>query len=211
VLLATGASYTHLGAPGESRLSGHGVSYCSTCDGPLFKGKKVIIVGGGNSAVTEALHLHNIGVQVSMVHRRDSLRAQEHLAKNVFANKIPVLYDTEIKEIRGKDRVEDVLLYNVKTKETKPMKVDGVFIAVGYTPTVELAKKLGIELTAEGYIKRDSHHRTNIPGIYAAGDVEGGYKQIVTATGQGAEAALAIFEDLVNPYWKSKEATNGLP
>jgi thioredoxin reductase (NADPH) len=205
VLLATGASYKHLGAPGESRLSGHGVSYCSTCDGPLFKGKKVIIVGGGNSAVTEALHLHNIGVQVTIVHRRDALRAQEHLAKNVFENKIPVIFDTEIKEIRGKDRVEDVLLYNVKTKETKPMKVDGVFIAIGYTPTVELAKKLGIALTPEGYIKRDAHHRTNLPGIYSAGDVEGGYKQIVTATGQGAEAALAIFEDIVNPYWKSKQ------
>jgi thioredoxin reductase (NADPH) len=206
VLLATGASYRHLGAPGESRLSGHGVSFCSTCDGPLFKGKKVVIVGGGNSAVTEALHLHNIGVQVTIVHRRDTLRAQEHLTKNVSENKIPVLYDTEIKEIRGKDRVEDVLLYNHRTKETKPIKVDGVFIAIGYTPTVELAKKLGIELTPEGYIKRDSRHRTNLPGIYSAGDVEGGYKQIVTATGQGAEAALAIFEDLVNPYWKSKQA-----
>ena len=205
-LLATGASYRHLGAPGESRLSGHGVSYCSTCDGPLFKGKKVVIVGGGNSAVTEALHLHNIGVQVTMVHRRDTLRAQEHLTKNISANKIPVLFDTEVKEIRGKDRVEEVLLYNLKTKETKPMKVDGVFVAIGYTPAVELAKKLGIELTPEGYIKRDSRHRTNIPGIYSAGDVEGGYKQIVTATGQGAEAALAIFEDLVNPYWKSKQA-----
>src|SRR5512139_2023300 len=102
VLLATGASYRHLGAPGESRLSGHGVSYCSTCDGPLFKGKKVVIVGGGNSAVTEALHLHNIGVQVTIVHRRDTLRAQEQLAKNVLENKIPVLFDTEIKEIRGK-------------------------------------------------------------------------------------------------------------
>jgi thioredoxin reductase (NADPH) len=204
VLLATGASYKHLGAPGESRLSGHGVSYCSTCDGPLFKGKKVIIAGGGNSAVTEALHLHNIGVQVTIVHRRDTLRAQEHLTKNIFANKIPVLFDTEVKEIRGKDRVEDVLLYNVRTKETKPMKVDGVFVAIGYTPTVDLAKKLGIELTPEGYIRRDSRHRTNVPGIYSAGDVEGGYKQIVTATGQGAEAALAIFEDLVNPYWKSK-------
>jgi thioredoxin reductase (NADPH) len=207
VLLATGANYRHLGAPGESRLSGHGVSYCSTCDGPLFKGKQVVIVGGGNSAVTEALHLHNIGVQVTIVHRRDTLRAQEHLAKNVLENKIPVLFDTEIKEIRGKDRVEEVLLYNHRTKETKPMKVDGVFIAIGYTPTVELAKKLGIELTPEGYVKRDAHHRTNIPGVYSAGDVEGGYKQIVTATGQGAEAALAIFEDLVNPYWKSKQAT----
>jgi thioredoxin reductase (NADPH) len=207
VLLATGASYRPLGAPGESRLSGHGVSYCSTCDGPLFKGRKVLLVGGGNSAVTEALHLHNIGVQVTLVHRRDTLRAQEHLIKNIFANKIPVLFDTEVKEIRGKDRVEEVLLYNLRTKETKPMKVDGVFVAIGYTPTVELAKKLGIELTPEGYIKRDSRHRTNIPGIYSAGDVEGGYKQIVTATGQGAEAALAIFEDLVNPYWKSKQAT----
>jgi thioredoxin reductase (NADPH) len=206
VLLATGASYRHLGAPGESRLSGHGVSYCSTCDGPLFKGKKVLIVGGGNSAVTEALHLHNIGVQVTIVHRRDALRAQEHLTKNISANKIPVLFDTEVKEIRGKDRVEEVLLYNHRTKETKPTKVDGVFVAIGYTPAVELAKKLGIELTPEGYIKRDSRHRTNIPGIYSAGDVEGGYKQIVTATGQGAEAALAIFEDLVNPYWKSKTA-----
>jgi thioredoxin reductase (NADPH) len=206
LLLATGASYRHLGAPGESKFSGRGVSYCSTCDGPLFKGKKVAIVGGGNSAVTEALHLHNIGVQVTLVHRRDKLRAQEHLNKNVFANNIPVLFDTEIKEIRGKDRVEEVLLYNHRTKETKPMKVDGVFIAIGYTPTVELAKKLGIALTPEGYIQRDSRHRTNVPGIYSAGDVEGGYKQIVTATGQGAEAALAIFEDLVNPYWKSKQA-----
>jgi thioredoxin reductase (NADPH) len=207
VLLATGASYRHLGTPGESRLSGHGVSYCSTCDGPLFKGKKVLVVGGGNSAVTEALHLHNIGVQVTIVHRRDTLRAQEHLTKNVFANNLPVLFDTEIEEIRGKDRVEEVLLYNHRTKERKPIKVDGVFIAIGYTPTVELAKKLGIELTPEGYVKRDSRHRTNIPGIYSAGDVEGGYKQIVTATGQGAEAALAIFEDLVNPYWKSRQAT----
>ena len=207
VLLATGASYRRLGAPGESRLSGHGVSYCSTCDGPLFKGKKVIIVGGGNSAVTEALHLHNIGVQVTLVHRRDKLRAQEHLAKNLSESKIPVLFDTEVKEIRGKERVEEVLLYNLRTKQTKSMKVDGVFIAIGYTPTVELAKKLGIELTPEGYIKCDSRHRTNIPGIYSAGDVVGGFKQIVTATGQGAEAALSIFEDLVNPYWKSQQAT----
>ena len=156
--------------------------------------------------VTEALHLHNIGVQVTIVHRRDTLRAQEHLTKNVFENKIPVLFDTEIKEIRGKDRVEEVLLYNVKTKETKPMKVDGVFIAIGYTPAIDLAKKLGIELTPEGYIKRDARHRTNIPGIYSAGDVEGGYKQIVTAAGAGAAAAMTIFEDLTHPYWKKQAA-----
>jgi len=206
LLLATGATYRHLDIPGESRLAGHGVSYCSTCDGPLFKGKKVIIVGGGNSAVTEVLHLHNIGVKVTLVHRKDTLRAQEHLVKTMVENNIPALFNTEVKEIRGKDRVQDVLLYNNHMKKTTAMAVDGVFIAVGYAPAVELANKIGVELTPEGYIKRDDRHRTNIPGIYAAGDVEGGYKQIVTATGQGAEAAMAIFEDLVNPYWKTRKA-----
>ena len=99
-----------------------------------------------------------------------------------------------------------MVLHNNVTGETRTVPTDGVFIAVGYAPAVELAKKTGIELTPEGYIKRDAHHRTNIPGIYSAGDVEGGYKQIVTAAGQGAEAAMAIFEDLVNPYWISKQA-----
>jgi thioredoxin reductase (NADPH) len=202
VLLATGARYRPLNVPGELRLSGHGVSYCSTCDGPLFKGKKVIIVGGGDSAVTETLHLYNIGVHVTLVHRRDKLRAQEHLASNLFASNIPVIFDTEIKAINGKERVEEVELFNNRTKETTRMQVDGVFIAVGYIPSVELAEKIGVEITPDGYIKHDSRHRTNIPGIYSAGDVEGGYKQIVTAAGQGSQAALAIFEDIVNPYWK---------
>jgi thioredoxin reductase (NADPH) len=202
VLLATGATHKRLGIPGEAHLSGKGVSYCSTCDGPLFKGKKVIEIGGGNSAVTEALHLFSVGVDVTLVHRRDKLRAQEHLAKNVFSNNIPVMFDTELKEIQGDSRVETAVLYNSKTGETKSLPVDGVFIAVGYDPAVELARRIGIELTPEGYIKHDSSHRTNIPGIYSAGDVEGGYKQIVTAAGQGSEAALAIFEDMIHPYWK---------
>ena len=202
VLLATGATYKHLGIPGETRLAGRGVSYCSTCDGPLFKDKNVVIVGGGNSAVTEALHLHHIGVNVTIIHRRDSLRAQEHLTKNIFDNNIPVMWDTEVKEILGEEKVEEVLLYNNKSNETINFPTNGVFIAIGYSPAVELAKKVGVELTPDGYIKRDSHHRTNIPGIYSAGDVEGGYKQIVTATGQGTEAAISIFEDLMNPYWK---------
>jgi thioredoxin reductase (NADPH) len=205
VLLATGASHKHLDVPGESRLSGHGVSYCSTCDGPLFKGKKVIMVGGGNSAVTEALHLHNLAVDITLVHRRDALRAQEHLTRTLSANHIPVLFNTEVKEIRGKERVEEVVLYNNQTKEKSTMAAEGVFIAIGYAPAIELAQKIGVEITPEGYIRRDSRHRTNIPGIYSAGDVEGGYKQIVTAAGQGAEAAMAIFEDLVHPYWKSRE------
>jgi thioredoxin reductase (NADPH) len=201
VLIATGATYRNLGVPGESRLSGHGVSYCSTCDGPLFKGKKAIIVGGGNSAVTEALHMHHIGVDVTLVHRRDNLRAQDALVKNLIQNNIPILFNTEVKEIKGKHRVEEVLLHNNKTEETSTLSVNAVFIAIGYDPAVDLAKAIGLELTEEGYIKHDNY-RTNIPGIYTAGDVSGGYKQIVTAAGHGAEAALAIFEDLINPYWK---------
>jgi thioredoxin reductase (NADPH) len=201
LLLATGASHQHLNVPGESRLSGRGVSYCATCDAPLFKGKKVVMVGGGNSAVTEALYLHHIGVDVTLVHRREALRAQEFLARQLVANDIEVLWNTEVKEIRGEKRVEEVLLFNNQTNETSRFKTDGVFIAVGYMPAVELAQKIGLELNEDGYIKHDGRHRTNIPGIYSAGDVEGGYKQIVTASGQGAEAAMTLFEDLINPYW----------
>jgi thioredoxin reductase (NADPH) len=205
VLLATGATYKHLGVPGESRLAGRGVSYCSTCDGPLFKGKKVVMVGGGNSAVTEALHLNHIGVSVTLIHRRGSLRAQDFLKKNLKESKIPILWHTEIKEIRGDQRVEEILLFNNDTQKLSTLKIDGIFLAIGYLPAVVLAKKIGVELTADGYIKQDSKHRTNIPGIYSAGDVEGGYKQIVTAAGQGSEAAISIFEDTIHPYWQQKE------
>lgn len=205
VLLATGASHKHLGVPGESRLSGRGVSYCATCDGPLFKGRKVVMIGGGNSALTEALHLHHMGVDVTLIHRRDTLRAQEFLVKNLHENHIPVVWNTEVKEIRGTELVEEILIVNNQTGEQSVLKTDGVFLAIGYVPTVDLASKFGVELTEEGYIRHDGRHRTNIPGVYTCGDVEGGYKQIVTAAGQGAEAAMTIFEDLINPYWQREE------
>ena len=201
VLLATGAGNKRLGAGGEERLAGRGVSYCSTCDGPLFKGKKVVMVGGGDSAVTEALHLHNIGVEVTMVHRREKLRAQERLLATLRQSDIPVLFNTEVVEILGAARVEAARLKNNQTGEESTLSVAGVFIAIGFAPAVELAQSLGAELTPDGYIKKDERHRTTVPGIYSAGDVEGGFKQIVTAAGQGSEAALAIFEDLINPYW----------
>ncbi len=201
VLLATGATHRHLEIPGETRLSGKGVSYCSTCDGPLFRGRKVVMVGGGNSAVTEALHLFHMGVDVTLIHRRDTLRAQDFLAKQLFDSNIPVLWDTEVKEIQGRERVEEIKLINNKTGDYSQFKTDGVFIAIGYTPAVELASLIGLEINEDGYIQHDGKHRTNIPGIYSAGDVEGGYKQIVTASGQGAEAAMTIFEDMIDPYW----------
>jgi thioredoxin reductase (NADPH) len=201
VLLATGAAHRHLGAPGEKRLSGRGVSYCSTCDGPLFKDLDVVMVGGGNSAVTEALHLINMGVNVTLVHRQHTLKAQDTLVKKLLADNVPILYNTEVKEILGENLVEGVRLYDNKNKTTRTMAVHGVFLAIGYDPAVDLAHKTGITLTPEGFIGHE-HYRTNIPGIYTAGVVSGGYKQIVTAAGHGSEAALTIFEDLVNPYWK---------
>ena len=146
ILLATGASHRTLGVPGERQFSGRGVSYCATCDGPLFKGRKVLMVGGGNSAVTEALHLHNMGVSVTLVHRGDSLRAQEFLAQQLETNGIPILWRTEIKEIHGRERVEKVTLVNNQSHQTSEVAADGVFIAIGYKPSVELAQKIGVAL-----------------------------------------------------------------
>ena len=194
LLLATGATHRHLDVPGESRLSGRGVSYCSTCDGPLFAGLKVVMVGGGDSAVTEALHLQNIGVGVTLIHWTDKLDAQQVLARQLEGSGIPVLYNTVVKEILGDRSVEAVTLYNSKTKKTKKLATDGVFIAVGYLPAIDLAQKIGVAVTKEGYIQQ-KEYRTSVEGIYAAGDVVGGYNQIVTASGHGAEAALRIFHD----------------
>ncbi|MEW6218408.1 MAG: FAD-dependent oxidoreductase [Thermodesulfobacteriota bacterium] len=201
VLLATGAGYRHLGVPGEARLGGRGVSYCATCDGALFRDRDVAMVGGGNSALTEALYLQNVGARVTIIHRRDRFRAQEHLVQAVAAAGIPILFQHEVEEILGEGRVEAVRLLDNRDGSRRQVPVQGVFIAIGYQPAVELAKKIGAGLTPDGYLQQDERHRTTVPGVYAAGDVAGGARQIVTAAGQGAEAAMAIFEDLVHPYW----------
>jgi thioredoxin reductase (NADPH) len=165
------------------------------------------MVGGGNSAVTEALYLKHMGVDVTLVHRRDKLRAQDVLSNQLDQNGISVLWNTEVKAIDGKERVQRVTLLDKQSGETREVELDGVFIAIGYQPAVALAEKAGVDLNEDGYIQHDAFHRTNIPGIYSAGDVEGGYKQIVTATGQGAAAAMTIFEDIINPYWKQADAS----
>jgi len=202
VLLTTGASHRQLGVPGENRYSGRGVSYCATCDGPLFKGRKVLMVGGGNSAVTEALHLKNMGVDVTIVHRRDQLKAQKFLSDKLPENDINIMFNHRVVSIEGNGIVEKAVLEDVASGQTSEIAVNGVFMAIGYDPATGLAGKLGLELTDDGYIKHDNY-RTAIPGIYVAGDVAGGFKQIVTATGQGSEAAMTIFEDIINPYWKN--------
>jgi len=206
VLITTGAESKKLEVPGEKQFQGRGVSYCAACDGYFFKdGKKVIVVGGGNTAATEALYLKNIGVDVTLVHRRDRLRAEQILQQSLQANRIPIIWNSVVKEIKGERLVTEVVIENINDGSVQTLKVDGVFIAVGYVPSSGLASKLGIETDQEGYLKVDKTHRTTIPGIYAAGDVTGGVKQIVTAVGQGAVAAMTIFEDLANPYWKEKK------
>ncbi len=205
IIVATGAEHTKLDVPGETRFFGRGVSYCATCDGYFFKDdKKVIMVGGGNTAATEALYLESIGVDVTIVHRKDKLRAEERLQKNIEERGIPVIWDTVVEEISGENVVTSVKLRNLKDSKVSDMAVDGVFVAIGYDPVNELAKKIGLDLTDEGYIKVDEGLRTSLPGVYAAGDITGGIKQIVTAVGQGSVAAINAFEDMMKPYWKEK-------
>jgi thioredoxin reductase (NADPH) len=203
LLIAAGAESKKLNLPGEKEFQGRGVSYCASCDGYFFKdGKKVIVAGGGNTAATEALYLKNIGVDVTIVHRRDKLRAEKILQDSLVANNIPVIWNTQVTEIRGEKFVKEVVLENVIDASTSTLLIDGVFVAIGYVPSNELAKKLGVKMDEEGYIKVDKGFRTTVQGVYAAGDITGGFKQIVTAVGQGATAAATIFEDISAPSGK---------
>ena len=205
IIIATGADSKRLNAAGEKRLSGRGVSYCATCDGYLFKdGKNVVVVGGGNSALTDALYLDSLGAHVTLVHRRDAFRAEERLQQSVFQRNIPVLWNSRITEILGTKVVEKVRIEDLKTGKFRDIKADAVFIAIGYEPNNEIAKNLGIEMDSEGYIKVDDKMRTSMPLVYAAGDITGGVKQIVVAVSQGSVASLSAFEDIANPYWKER-------
>ncbi len=197
VIIAAGAAHRKLGAPGEERLQGRGVSYCSTCDGYLFKdGKNVIVVGGGNSALTDALYLDSIGAHVTVVHRRDTFRAEDRLQQSLFQRNIPVLFNSRVTEVLGKNVVQSVTIEDVNSGSTRSMQADGVFVSIGYEPNIGIAKELGLELTADGYIKVDEGMRTSLPGVYAAGDITGGVKQITVAVAQGSVAAISAFEDL---------------
>ena len=202
LIMATGASHRKLDVPGEVKFSGHGVSYCATCDGYLYKGKKVMVVGGGNNALTDALYLKNLGARVTMVHRRDEFRGEMYLREAVKREDIPVIWNSIITKIIGKDdELVGVKLENVGSGAVKNLKTDGVFVAIGEIPNSRLAGEIGIKLDAGGFIVVDRKSRTNIPRIYAAGDVTGGVRQIVTAVGEGSTAAIAAFEDISHPYW----------
>jgi len=194
VIVASGAGYKKLEVPGEREFTGRGVSYCATCDAPFFRGKKVLVIGGGNTALTEAIYLKNQGVEPTIVHRRDEFRAEKILQEKVNKEGIPVIWDSVVKEIRGEMKVEKVILENRKTGEKSEVEVDGIFIAIGNVPVTEFLENLGVEVDGEGYIVVDREQKTNIPGIFAAGDVcNNPLKQIVTACADGAIAAVSAF------------------
>ncbi len=199
VILALGARKKKLGVPGEDRLVGRGVSYCAVCDGPMFVGKKVAVVGGGNSALSSALHLANIASKVYLVHRREEFRAFPHYVKLVEGSpRIEILRNTIVTEILGEDRVVGIRVKNVVSGEEKILEVDGVFIEIGVEPPRELFEKMGIEVDESGRARVGVDMSTNLPGVFVAGDAAGGsnkyvFPQIITAAAEGAIAADAAW------------------
>ncbi|MBZ0141203.1 MAG: thioredoxin-disulfide reductase [Pseudorhodoplanes sp.] len=195
VILATGAQARWLGLPSEEKFKGFGVSACATCDGFFYRGKEVVVIGGGNTAVEEALFLTNFASKVTVVHRRDSFRAERILQDRLFKHpKIAVIWDTALEEVRGggtPPKVTHVALKNLKTGAATELPTDGVFIAIGHAPATELVAGK-VEMKPSGYVKTAPHSTaTSVPGLFAAGDVtDDVYRQAVTAAGLGCMAAL---------------------
>ncbi|WP_066290656.1 thioredoxin-disulfide reductase [Bacillus sp. FJAT-29937] len=194
VIITTGAEYKKLGAPGEKELGGRGVSYCAVCDGAFFKGKELVVIGGGDSAVEEGVYLTRFATKVTIIHRRDELRAQAILQKRAFDNdKIEFIWSHTVKEINEKDgKVGSLTLVSTKTGEEQEYKADGVFVYVGMLPLSKPFENLGIT-NENGYIETNENMETKVPGIFAAGDIrEKQLRQIVTATGDGSIAAQSV-------------------
>lgn len=191
IIISTGANPNYLNIPGEKDLTGKGVSYCGTCDGWFFKGKKVVVVGGGDSALEESLFLTRFATSVTIIHRRDQLRAGKILQTRAMNDpKISFIWDTVVKEINGDKAVRSVLLENVKTGESTTFETDGVFIFIGHTPNTEIFKEY-LDMDENGFIQVTNHVHTNKPGVFAAGEVmDPHYKQVVTSAGMGAAAAI---------------------
>lgn len=201
LIITTGAQYKKLGIEGEEEFTGRGVSYCAVCDGAFFKEKELFVIGGGDSAVEEGMYLTRFASKVTIVHRRDELRAQKILQDRAFENdKIEFMWNTVAEKIMGPDgKVSSILFKNVETGEEFEKPIEGVFVYIGMVPLSEPFKSLGIT-NEEGYIPTNENMETNIPGVYAAGDIrEKTLRQIVTATGDGsiaAETAQAYIEEL---------------
>jgi thioredoxin reductase (NADPH) len=204
IIIASGAHYREADVKGEKEFRGRGVSYCGVCDGPFFRGKRVLVIGGGNSACITTLYLSGLAAQVFVVHRKDAFRAENALVKDLESKgNVKVLWNTEVKEIKGEKIVTAAVLSDTKTGETQELAVDGVFVQIGESPNSQVAKESGVEVEEGGDIKIDIHQRTNIPGVFAAGDVTNyPVRQIGTAVGQGITAALEAYSYIKRPYYR---------
>lgn len=201
VLLSTGTEHGKLNVPGELKLQGKGVSYCATCDGFFFKNKNVVVIGGGNTALIEAIYLKQIGCkEVSIVHRRNQLRAEKAYEDEARNKQVHILFNKVVEKINGEQKVEYLDLKDTLNNKNTKLEIDGVFISIGEIPNNKLAKNLGVKLNGSGYVIIDGKQRTNIKGVYAAGDITGGLRQIVTACAEGAVAALSSTEVLGKKY-----------
>ena len=195
--LATGAIHRNLNVPGEKELSGRGVSYCATCDGPFFRNKKIVVVGGGDSACSEAIYLSTLSSDVSIIHRRDKFRAQQAVIDKMLAAGVKPVYDSVVKSINGEGRVQSVTIENVKTGEQSELTTDAVFIFTGMLPQTDLVEMLPKD--PSGYILTDENMETSVPGLFAAGDVRSKpFRQVVTAVSDGAIAAHVASERIRN-------------
>jgi thioredoxin reductase (NADPH) len=203
-ILATGSHYKEIGVKGEKKLKGRGVSYCGVCDGPLFKGKKVLVVGGGNTAATTTLYLSGIVSEVLVIHRKAAFRAERALIEDIKSkNNVKIFLNTEIHEILGDKLVNNVLLINNKTNEQKKLPIDAVFVQIGEAPNNQIIQNTDIKTNNKGYVITDYLQRTNLPGVYAAGDLTNHpVKQIGTAVGQGITAALEAYSYIRQPYYR---------
>ena len=192
VIVTTGASAKRLGVPGEEEFIGRGVSYCATCDGFFFKGKDVMVIGGGDSALQEGLFLTKYATQVRIVHRRDSLRAGEFLKDRAKENeKIKFVWDTALEEIKGNGAVQAVVARNLKTGQVESLKTDGVFVFVGHFPNTDIFKGQ-LAMDEQNFLITDKNMQTSVEGVFAAGEVQDPiYKQAVSSAGQGCQAAIA--------------------
>ncbi|MFH1229747.1 MAG: thioredoxin-disulfide reductase [Candidatus Aenigmatarchaeota archaeon] len=193
VLIATGSHYRKLDAEGESKFIGKGVSYCAICDGPLFKGKKIAVIGGSDSAVKSALYLSEIASEIFMIHRRGELRAEEANQDKLRKSKVKMIWNSVVEKIDGDNLVRKITIKDVNTDERKEMEVDGVFVEIGEIPTTEIMKAAGVEVNDKNFINVDGKFQTNVPGVFAAGDVTGSFAQIIVAAAGGAEAATSAY------------------
>ncbi len=201
VLLCTGTEYKKLEVTGEKELFGKGVSYCATCDGFFFKDKNVAVVGGGNTALIEAIYLKQIGCsQVHLIHRRDQLRAEKAYENEAKDKGVTFHFNKVVEKINGKNKVENLTLKDTKKDDIFKLELEGVFISIGEKPNNILAKKLSVKLDDKGFIIIDKEGRTNIRGVYAAGDITGGLRQVITACAEGAIAALTSTESIGKKY-----------